>query len=160
MVGTEELEVVKYFVAAADNTETRERPYAMVKDENEELGIYMIGITDGEWGDEDSDPEGKILGPRCNFHGIIVFPWDLFPWGRMILGGGMKEDSGCVCREGGGLPHSLHANGRAVGMQNLVGYRNVFRNYERVNIPCSSCTNIVFGLAWGDGAPIEHPALS
>ncbi|CAM9435239.1 unnamed protein product, partial [Laminaria digitata] len=58
MVDTEKLEVSKYYVATPENADTRQDPYALVKVDDEPLGVYMIGINDGEWG-EDSDPEDE-----------------------------------------------------------------------------------------------------
>lgn len=56
MIDTEELEVIKYYTATAENNNTRQDPLALVKVEDEEYGVYMIGTNNGEWL-EDSEPD-------------------------------------------------------------------------------------------------------
>ena len=57
------LGVAKYFVAAAASNETREDPFAMVKDPDVTDGVFMIGKQDGDFGDADAeielDPESE-----------------------------------------------------------------------------------------------------
>ena len=56
MIDTEELEVLKYYVATAENSDSRQDPLGLAKVEDEEFGVYMMGTNDGEWG-ENSDPD-------------------------------------------------------------------------------------------------------
>lgn len=61
-IDTDLLEVVKYFTATAASNETREQPWAMVKDDNEDDGVFLIGYEDGDFEDEDVDPDGERIG--------------------------------------------------------------------------------------------------
>ncbi|CAM9312186.1 unnamed protein product [Scytosiphon promiscuus] len=50
-------EVSKYFNAAAASTETREDPLSIVKDPSVLDGVFLIGKQDGDFLDEDVEPE-------------------------------------------------------------------------------------------------------
>lgn len=71
MIDVESLEVSKYFVAAAASTLTRETPLALVKNPDEEDGIFFIGEENGEFEDADVEPGGKF---------------NLCAWGRWFIG--------------------------------------------------------------------------
>lgn len=66
-IDPDDLEVTKYFVAAAASTETREQPFAMVKDPDVTDGVFLVGRQDGDFGDAtaeiepdpDSDDDGS-----------------------------------------------------------------------------------------------------
>lgn len=52
-----EMEVSKYFVAAAASNETREDALSMVKDPDVVDGVFLVGKQDGNFLDEDVEPE-------------------------------------------------------------------------------------------------------
>lgn len=72
-IDTDLLEVVKYFTATAASNATREQPWTMVKDDNEDDGVFLIGYEDGDFEDEDVDPDGKIIGDRPQKISTLVF---------------------------------------------------------------------------------------
>ncbi|CBN77532.1 expressed unknown protein [Ectocarpus siliculosus] len=51
----EDIEVSKYFVAAAASNETREQPFSIVKDTDVADGVFLIGQQDGIFDGEDSE---------------------------------------------------------------------------------------------------------
>ena len=53
------LEVVKYFNAPAASNLTKEWPLAMVKVDDVDDGVYLIGYEDGDFEDEDVEPDGE-----------------------------------------------------------------------------------------------------
>lgn len=53
------IEVSKYFVAAAASNETREQPYSIVKDPNEDDAVYLLGDQTGNFEDEDVEDDGE-----------------------------------------------------------------------------------------------------
>lgn len=57
-IDTDELEVIKYFTAVAATNLTREDALAMVTDESVDDGVFFIGHQDGDFEDEDFEPEG------------------------------------------------------------------------------------------------------
>eukprot|EP00752_Nemacystus_decipiens_P014992 g13349.t1 len=67
----ETLGVAKYFVAAAASNETREDPFALVKDPDVVDGVFMIGGQDGDFGDAtaevEPDPDSDNDGNLSNF---------------------------------------------------------------------------------------------
>lgn len=56
-IDPDDLEVSKYFVAPGAINTTREQPLAMVLDPDVEDGVFLIGIQDGDYFDEDVVPE-------------------------------------------------------------------------------------------------------
>ncbi|CAM9564168.1 unnamed protein product, partial [Ascophyllum nodosum] len=55
------LEVVKYFNAPAASNLTKEWPLAMVKVDDVDDGVYLIGYEDGDFEDEDVEPDDDDL---------------------------------------------------------------------------------------------------
>lgn len=55
----EDIEVSRYFVAAAASNETREQPFSIIKDTDAEDGVYLIGQQDGIFDEEDSEGGGE-----------------------------------------------------------------------------------------------------
>ncbi|CAM9728791.1 unnamed protein product, partial [Ectocarpus sp. 8 AP-2014] len=51
----EDIEVSKYFVAAAASNETREQPFSIIKDTDADDGVFLIGQQDGIFDEEDSE---------------------------------------------------------------------------------------------------------
>ncbi|CAN0145917.1 unnamed protein product [Pylaiella littoralis] len=56
-IDPDDLEVSKYYVAAAATNLTREEAFAMVKDPDVTDGVFLIGAQDGVFDDEDFEPE-------------------------------------------------------------------------------------------------------
>lgn len=56
---TDDIEVSKYFVAAAASNQTREQPFSIVKDPDVADGVYLLGQQDGDFEDEDFEIDGE-----------------------------------------------------------------------------------------------------